>query len=229
MGWAPEEAVGKVLKRGAPLIEYDIIGVVKDYNFRSLREEIEPMIMILAPDYISRISLRMLPGEISETLDYIESKWKEIFPGEQFEYGFMDARMDRLYQNEKNMQSLLIAFSVLSILVACLGLLGLAAYSAEEKTREIGIRKTLGASISSILRLLTKEYLKWVVISIVISWPLAYYLMDSWLQNFAFRIQLGWIPFLVSAGFSLLIALATVSIQVIRAATANPVEALKYE
>jgi putative ABC transport system permease protein len=229
LGWTPEDAVGKKLMRGGPLVEYRVAGVVKDYNFRSLREEIEPMIMILAPGYISRISVRILPGNLLETIDNIEQKWHEIFPAEQFEYGFMDERIDQLYQNEKKMQSLLLAFSALSILVACLGLFGLAAYNAEEKKKEIGIRKTLGASISSILQMLTKEYFKWILISIIISWPVSYYLMHKWLQNYAYRIDLGWLPFIISAGFSFLIALITVSIQVLKAAMTNPVDALKYE
>jgi putative ABC transport system permease protein len=127
------------------------------------------------------------------------------------------------------MQSLLTVFSVLSILVASLGLFGLAAYTAEEKTKEIGIRKTMGATISSIIKLLIKEYLKWILFSLLISWPLAFFLMNSWLQNFVYRIELGILPFVFSAAFLMLIAMLTVSTQIIKAASANPVDALKYE
>jgi putative ABC transport system permease protein len=228
-GWSAEEAVGKILKRGAPLAEYAVVGVVEDYNFRSLREEIEPMILILAPGYMSRISVRIQQGNLLETIDVIEQKWEQIYPGEQFEYSFMDERINRLYTNERNMQNLLITFSVLSVLVACLGLFGLAAYTAEEKTKEIGIRKTLGASVSSILNLLTKDYLKWILISTVIAWPLAYYLMENWLQNFAYHIKIGLLPFIASAGFAIMISLVTVSVQVIKAANTNPVESLRDE
>jgi putative ABC transport system permease protein len=229
IGWTPQEAVGKKLSYGNQLSETEIVGVVKNFNFRSLRQEVEPMMFMLSPNNISAISVRLLPGETRATIDFLKQNWEETFPGVQFEHSFMDNRINQLYENEKNMQSLLIAFSSLSILVACLGLFGLAAFTAEEKTKEIGIRKTLGASIPTILMLLGKKYVKWVLISTIIAWPFSYYLMNSWLQNFAYHIKLGWLPFITAAGFSLLIAIVTVSFQVVKAARANPIDSLKYE
>jgi putative ABC transport system permease protein len=229
IGWTPQEAVGKKLSYGNQLSETEIVGVVKNFNFRSLRQEVEPMMFMLSPNNISAISVRILPGETKASIDFLKQNWEETFPGVQFEHSFMDNRINQLYENEKNMQSLLIAFSSLSILVACLGLFGLAAFTAEEKTKEIGIRKTLGASIPTILMLLSKKYVKWVSISILIAWPFSYYLMDSWLQNFAYHVKLGWIPFITAAGFSLLIAIVTVSFQVVKAARSNPIDSLKYE
>jgi len=229
IGWSPEEAIGKKLGSGDPYRETSIIGVVKDFNFKSLREEIEPMTMVLAPQYITAISLKIEPGEIITTLDLIKKKWQNIFPGEFYTQMFLEDQIEQLYDNEKKMQSILMVFSSLSILVACLGLFGLAAYTVEDKTKEIGIRKTLGASIPRILVLLTKEFVKWVTISIFIAFPISYYLMDNWLQNFAYHINLGLAPFILAAIVSLMISIITVSIQVVKAALKNPIDTLRYE
>jgi len=217
------------LGSGDPYRETSIIGVVKDFNFKSLREEIEPMTMVLAPQYITAISLKIEPGEIITTLDLIKKKWQNIFPGEFYTQMFLEDQIEQLYDNEKKMQSILMVFSSLSILVACLGLFGLAAYTVEDKTKEIGIRKTLGASIPRILVLLTKEFVKWVTISIFIAFPISYYLMDNWLQNFAYHINLGLAPFILAAIVSLMISIITVSIQVVKAALKNPIDTLRYE
>lgn len=229
IGWLPEEAIGKNLHSGSGEVSTKVVGVVEDFNFKSLREEIEPMIMVLVPNYFAAISIRVLPGEITNTLTYIESKWGEVFPGETYSRGFLEDRLEQLYENEKKTQSILLVFSTLSILVACLGLFGLAAFTAEEKTKEIGIRKTLGASTVKILELLTKEFLKWVGISMLIAWPVAYYLMDNWLQNFAYHIDLDWFPFVTAGIISLFIAIVTVSVQVAKAARKNPIDTIRYE
>jgi putative ABC transport system permease protein len=229
IGWNPEEAVGKVLGSGISVGETNVVGVVKNFNIKSLREGIEPIIIVLAPNNISTISVRILPENLSSTLDFIRLKWEYMFPDELYGASFLEDQIEQLYDNENKTQSILIVFSLLSVLIACLGLLGLATYTAEEKRKEIGIRKTLGASTLNVLILLIKEFFIWVAISILVAWPISYFLMYSWLQNFAYHIKLGWTPFVLAASFSLLVTLITVSLQVIKAAIVNPVESLKYE
>ncbi|MFH1941989.1 MAG: ABC transporter permease [bacterium] len=226
--WTPEEAVGKELTyfRGTTA---KVVGVVKDFNFRSLHTEIEPMALLLFPSAISDISVRITPGDIRERLHFIQQRWEETFPSEQFEYTFLDDRMEQLYTREQKMQNIFIVFSSLSVFVACLGLLGLASFTAEVRTKEIGIRKALGASIGSVIFLLSKEFIKWIALANIIAWPVAWLLMKEWLQNFAYRTHMGWLVFLFSGAVTLVVAIATFSFQTIRAARSNPVDSLKYE
>ena len=227
-GWTPEEAIGKDLLYFRRSIG-KIVGVVKDFNYRSLHTTVEPMALILDPDDIRAISVRIQSGDIKRTIDLIEQKWGAAFPGELFEFSFLDNRINQLYENDVKMQNIFIIFSCFSIFVACLGLFGLSIFIAAERTKEIGIRKVLGASISKIILLLSKEFLIWIIISNVIAWPLAWFIMNNWLQNFAYRVDIGIWVFVLSASLALIIALATVSYQSIRAALANPVESLRYE
>ncbi|MFC2134370.1 ABC transporter permease [Bacteroidota bacterium] len=229
IGWQPDEAVGKNLYNGGTDVPTKVVGVVKDFNFKSLREEIEPMMLVLLPHYFTSISIRILPGNLTTTLDFIKRKWEEMFSEELYSKSFLTDRLEQLYENEKKTQSILFVFSILSILIACLGLFGLAAFTAEDKTKEIGIRKTLGASISRIILLLSKEFLMWVIIANLIAWPISYFLMNNWLDNFAYHIYLGWMPFLSSAIISLIIALFTISFHVLKSAGRNPVDTLRYE
>ncbi len=228
MGWTPQEAVGKELFFGRGTIG-KVVGVVKNFNFKSAREEIEPLALVLNPDYFFAISVRIMPGDVKKTLDFIHQKWDRTFPGELFEYSFLDNRINQLYESEQRMQSIFIVFACFSILVACLGLFGLAAFTAEVKTKEIGIRKVLGESVTGITLMLTKEYTKWVLIANIIALPIAYYSMNKWLQNFAYRITIEWWVFALASGLALGIALLTVSTQAIKAALANPVESLRCE
>jgi putative ABC transport system permease protein len=227
-GWTPEEAIGKDLFYFRGSIG-KIVGVVKDFNYRSLHTKVEPMALILDPNDIRAISVRFQPGNIKRTIDFIRQKWEAAFPGELFEFSFLDNRINQLYENDVKMQNIFIIFSCFSIFVACLGLFGLSIFIAAERTKEIGIRKVLGASISKIILLLSKEFLIWIIISNVIAWPLAWFIMNNWLQNFAYRVDIGIWVFVLSASLALIIALATVSYQSIRAALANPVESLRYE
>ena len=226
-GWTPDEAVGKELSFSR--MKRAVVGVVKDFNFRSLHTEVEPLALVLYPDYINMVSVRIVPGDIHETLKLIRQKWESAFPGEQFEYGFLDQRMDQLYEGERKMQNIFIVFTSLSILVACLGLFGLAAFTAEIRIKEIGIRKTLGASTMNVTYLLSKEFIKWILLANLVAWPSAWFLMNRWLQNFAYKTDIGWVVFFLSSFAALMIALLTFSFQTVKAAQANPVEALKYE
>jgi len=227
-GWDPQEAIGKDLSFFRGTVG-KIVGVVKDFNFRSLHTKVEPMALILAPNYISAISVRIQPGNIKRTIDFIQQKWESTFPGELFEFSFLDNRMNQLYENEMKMQNIFIIFSCFSIFVACLGLFGLSVFIAAERTKEIGIRKVLGASIGKIILLLSKEFIAWIIIANIVAWPFAWFIMNKWLQNFAYRVDIGIWIFILSASLALIIALITVSYQSIKAAVANPVESLRYE
>lgn len=211
------------------LSEFTIVGVVEDFHFKSLHKIIEPCILVCDPRNFDIISVRIMPGDVRGTLDFIRQKWTEIFPGEQFEYSFLDSRIDLLYKSEGQMRSLFMIFSILSIFVACLGLFGLAAFTAEERTKEIGVRKVLGANTANILFLLSKEFGKWVLVANVVAWPVAYFMMNRWLHNFAYQTGIGLWPFILSAVLALLIALFTVSYQSVKAAIADPVDCLRYE
>ena len=229
IGWTPEEAVGKKLVGGYSENEAQVVGVVKNFNYKSLRREVEPMALFLYPDYIREISVRIMPGNVGKNLGFIQKTWQTAFPGEEFEYNFLDNRIDKLYESEKKMQDLFIIFSALSILVACLGLLGLVSFTAELKTKEIGIRKVLGASTGRLIILLSKEFIKWIILANIVAWPLAWFMMGKWLQNFAYRTNIGWIVF-VSAGLvTMAIAVFTFIFQTFKSASAKPVNSLRYE
>lgn len=227
-GWDNQEAVGKELSYMG-VSDKKIVGVVGDFNFRSLHSAIEPMAILLFPEAFDAISIRILAGNLNKSLNLIQQKWEATFPNEIFEFSFLDERMDKLYDNEMKTQNIFFIFTLFSIFVACLGLFGLTAFMASERTKEIGIRKVLGASFGKIIFLLSKEFVIWVIIANIVAWPIAYYLMNKWLQEFAYRIDIGLWIFLLAGSMALIIALMTVSSQAIKAATANPVESLKYE
>jgi len=228
-GWTPEEAVGKKLEGPYSEGPAQVVGVVKNFNYNSLRQEIEPLTLLLDPEYIRAISVRIMPGNFERTLDFIKGKWQSTFPGEQFEFSFLDDRVNQLYTSEKKMQKIFIIFSSLSILVACLGLLGLVSFTSEIRTKEIGIRKVLGASIVSVVVLLSKEFIKWVLIANIVAWPLAWFMMNKWLQNFAYRVNIGWIVFVLAALVTMFIAIFTFIFQTIKTACSNPADSLRYE
>ena len=205
-----------------------IIGVINDFNTESLRSELSPVVLMptKAANYLFlRISLK----DISRTIKLIENKIKEIVPDDPFEYSFLDKEIDKLYKTEQTTGKLSTFIAIIAILISCLGLLGLVSFSSERRTKEIGIRKVLGASVTDVLVALTKDFTKWVLIANFIAWPIAWYAINMWLQNFAYRIEISWWTFLFSGGIALIIALTTVSIQAIKAATANPVKSLRYE
>ena len=232
IGYTPEEAVGKKLLRFMSLTEFKeltIVGVVENFHFKSLHRIIEPCLLELNPENFDTISIRIMPGDVRGTIGFIQQKWGEIFPGEQFEYSFLDSRIDLLYKSEGRMRSIFLIFAILSIFVACLGLFGLATFTAEERTKEIGVRKVMGATAANIVLLLCKEFAKWVLVANVVAWPVAYFIMSKWLQNFAYQTSVGLWPFVLSAVLALLIALFTVSYQSIKAAITDPVECLRYE
>jgi putative ABC transport system permease protein len=211
------------------IITYHIIGVIKDFNFRSLRQNTTPLALILDNDR-GALSIRLRAGaNIPALLEQVRDKWKELSPNQEFAYSFMEEDFDGLYRAEQRMGKIFISFSSLAILIACLGLFGLVAYAAEQRTREIGIRKVLGAGVSSIVRMLSKDFIRLVLLAILIASPLAWLAMHKWLQGFAYRIEISWWVFIVAGVIALLIALLTVCFQTLKAAMANPVNSLKTE
>jgi len=209
--------------------ELKIIGVMKNFHFKPLINMIEPLILRLDPEKVRTVIVRIHPENISSSLAFIEKTWERTIPMFPFEFSFLDEAVDRSYRNIKRTGNLITCFAVLAVFIACLGLFGLASFMAEQRTKEIGIRKVLGASVPGIVLLLSKEFSKWVLVANVIAWPIAWYVVSKWLQNFAYRTNLTWTTFIMSAGIALLIALLTVSYQSIKIALANPVESLRYE
>jgi putative ABC transport system permease protein len=206
-----------------------IIGVVKDYHFESLRNPIIPMAMRIDPRWYQQACVRISPLRVSDTLSFIEKKWKELHPRYPFEYQFLDDMIHSLYRSEQSIGTVVTVFTVLALFISCLGIFGLSSYTAEQRTKEIGIRKVLGASVSSIVKHMSKEFVFLVIIANVIAWPLAYFLLNQWLQRFAYRIAMGWWTFVMVGIMIFVLSLLTISWQIIRAATANPVDSLRYE
>ncbi len=212
-------------------IKYKIIGVVKDFNYESLHQKIRPMVIHLFRNgnFGRFVSVRITAGDYQSTITSLEKTWKKFADDQAFEYNFFDQDWEHLYFAEQRTSKVSIVFSVLAIFIACLGLLGLVAFITEQRTKEIGIRKVLGASVSEIFMLLSKEFTKWVLIANIIAWPLAYYTMNNWLSNFAYRVSITPLVFLYSGIISLIIAIGTVSTHAIKAARSNPVKSLRYE
>jgi putative ABC transport system permease protein len=207
---------------------YTIIGVVKDFNFNSLREQVTPLALFLQEDRGS-IAFRVHSNNMQGLIAQVEEKWKSMVPTQPFSYSFMNDDFNALYKSENRMGRIALSFSILAIFIACLGLFGLAAYAAEQRTREIGIRKVLGATVTNIINLLSRDFLKLVMIAILFACPLGWWVMHHWLQDFAYRITISWYVFGLAALLAILIALLTVSFQAIRAALANPVKSLRSQ
>jgi putative ABC transport system permease protein len=211
---------------------YKIIGVMRDFNYESLHTQVRPLVLHLnAPRQAANIlTARLSSEEMRTTIGYIEKTWKKFAPEDEvIRYRFTDETLARLYDSEEKTNKVSTIFSSLAIFIACLGLFGLAAFVTEQRTKEIGIRKVLGASITEIVILLSREFAVWVLIANLIAWPVAYYVMKNWLQNFAFRVEMSWLVFIASGLGTLLVALFTVALHVVKTARANPVESLKYE
>lgn len=226
-GWI--ESVGKEITEGT--IKGHVIGVVKDFHYQSLHQAIEPSVFFFPNTSRSfrELIIRLNPGNVSGALTFLEAKWKTFAPEEPFDYFFLDESYNALYQAENRLRQLIGTFAGIAVIIACLGLFGLAAFTAEQRTKEIGIRKVMGASIASIVFLLSKDVLQLVLIAILIATPLAYFMMSRWLESYAYRINMGVDTFLVAGILAVTIALLTVSYQAVKAASANPVNVLRYE
>ncbi|MCK5078254.1 MAG: FtsX-like permease family protein, partial [Calditrichia bacterium] len=226
-GW--ENPLGKEFSAGDDKSNYKVIGVVNDFHFYSLKQKIEPLIMWINQERCNFIVAKINAHDISSTLAFMENIWNTHLPDRPFEASFLDEHFKIVYQNDQNLKNLFAMFSFFAIFVGCLGLFGLASFTVEQKTKEIGIRKVMGASIAGIVMLLSKEFAKWVAIASLIGFPIAYFSMQNWLSNFVYRTSIHFYTFIVAAFIVILIALFTISFQTIKAAVANPVKALKYE
>ncbi len=208
-----------------------IVGIVKDFNYGSLRSAIQPLVFFNAPEFNNGV-IKLKSSKYSNIKIFIEkfnTVWKKYSPDFPLEYNFLDESLAQQYQSEERFEKAFLGFSVLAIVLACLGLFGLSSFTTEQRTKEIGVRKVLGASVNNIMVMLSKQFIMLVLISNLIAVPIAYFLMIKWLQEFAYKINMTWWIFLSAGGVVIIIALATVSIQAIKAATANPVESLRYE
>ncbi len=226
------DPIGKKLYQpdgnGSNLREYTIVGVVKNFNFESLRQNIGPLCFVLG--YNKWVTtFKVSPDNVQSLLKDIESKWKSMAPGMPFSYQFLDESFDNMYRAEQRIGKVAISFAVLAVFIACLGLFGLATYMAEQRTKEIGVRKVLGASVANVAVMLSKDFIKLVLVASLIAFPVAWWAMNKWLQDFAYRVDIGWWVFVVAGLSAVLIAVITVSYQAIKAALANPVESLRTE
>jgi putative ABC transport system permease protein len=211
------------------LTAYNIIGVVKNFNYESLHQNIGPLSFMLGKSGGGFVAFKVNPANINSIINQAENKWKALAPGMPFSYRFLDDSFNEMYDAEQRIGKIALIFSVLAIAIACLGLFGLATFIAEQRTKEIGIRKVLGASLSGIVQLLSKDFVKLVFIAFIIAAPLGWYFMHKWLQDFVYRINISWWIFLLAAGLAIFIALATVSFQAIKTALMNPVKSLRAE
>ncbi len=225
----PEDAIGKKYLIGINRIKPAIIGVVKDFNIASLKTNIKPLAMLNNPDFFREFSVRISPVNISGTIMGLKNVWKEYSAGYPFTYSFLNDYIARLYQPEEKTGTIISTFSFLAIFIACLGLIGLASFIFELRKKEIGIRKVLGAGVPGLIKLLNNDFIKLVLIANVFAWPAAYYLMNKWLDNFAYKIKPDLWTFLIVGSGTVLIAFLTISFQAVKSASANPIESLKYE
>ncbi len=223
-----DDPLGKIIRRNG---DHKIIGVAANFHYATLYDKVEPLIITNRPwrDRFDNLSIKIGMSNVSGTLGAMEETWQRFAPAVPFEYWFLDESFDSLYRSEQRFREIFFYFCCLALFIALLGLFGLASCSVEQRTKEIGVRKVLGATAMGITSLLSKDFLKLVIVANIISWPISWFAMNHWLQGFAYRIEIGWWAFLLAGGLALLIALLTVSTQAIRVAVANPVESLRYE
>ena len=229
LGWEDDPIGKQIVLPAYDNLSLTVIGVVKDYHNLTLREEIAPMGFLARWKMFYSLALRIRPENTAQTVSFLETQWKHFVPDAPFEYHFLDELIDWVYFNEQLTGKMLGVFSLLAIFVACLGLFGLAAFMVQSRTKEIGVRKVLGASTPHLVMLLSREFIFLVLLANLIAWPIAYYLMRDWLSGFAYQTDLNVLPFVASAIMALIIAFGTVSLQAIRAARSNPIDALRYE
>jgi putative ABC transport system permease protein len=230
LGWTNENAIGRVFKYGNQ--KGHIIGVINDFHFESMHQAIVPMVFCLFPPsqfYFNNVSIKIAGNDIASAVAYMESIWKKYFPETPVDYTFLDQNFDKLYKSEQKQATLFTVFACVAIFIACLGLFGLSAFAISQRIKEIGVRKVLGANVGGIVGLLSKDFLKLVAIAALMAFPVAWYAMNNWLKDFAYRINIQWWVFIVAGIGAALIAFLTVSFQAIKAAIANPVKSLRTE
>ncbi|HEY1200566.1 MAG TPA: FtsX-like permease family protein, partial [Niastella sp.] len=229
LGYSPQQAVGKWINITGVKERRTIVGVVEDYHFTSLKNAITPLVISTQKDDRRLMLIRLHTNDLPATIERIKKAYNSVAPDYPFAFDFLDERFNKLYKAEIKQETLLSVFSIIAIGIACLGLFGLASYTAIKRTKEIGVRKVLGSSIENIVLLLSKDLLKPVLLGTLIAIPAGYFVMQNWLQNFAYRTTIHWWLFGAAAMIAVLIALITVSVQAIKAALVNPVKSLRSE
>jgi len=210
-------------------VEGTIVGVMKDFHFKSVHNSIEPLALFGYPKHFNHLLIRLAPGDVTQSLDAVEKVWRRVLPNSPFDYRFLDEDFEWMYRTETSMSKLVKYFAILAIIIASLGLFGLASFTAEQRMKEIGIRKVLGASVQNLVLLMTSQFTKWVLIADLIAFPAAHYIMKKYLEQYAYRIDLSVSVFLLAGVLALIVALLTVSFQAIKTAIMNPAKTLKYE
>jgi putative ABC transport system permease protein len=229
-GWgSPENAINKPFSMGGD--GGRVVGVVNDFHFNSLQHAVEPLVILprMPRNGFSQITMLIDMNKPAEAIKLIEENWKKYFPAYDLEYSFLDKKLQEQYRSEERFGKFFLYFSVLSLMIACLGLFGLTAYATQQRTKEIGVRKVLGASVRGIVTMISKDFLRLVLIAAIIAFPLAWWVMNKWLNDFAYRVHIGWWVFVIAGSIALLIALFTVSFQAIKAAIVNPMKSLRTE
>ena len=221
--------MGEKANIGAKIMGKEIVGVVKDFHFASLHTQIEPLYIPISNKYFEDVTLRIQSERVNETIQYIQTVWNELYPNILFDYYFYDEKIDGQYRAEQRLGELINYITIATVLMSCFGLIGLALFVAENKIKEIGIRKVFGASVFSILKLFLKNFVFFVLFANLIAWPIAWYSMDKWLQNFAYRTDMQFWLFFVSGLTALLVVVVTITITTLKTATANPVVSLRHE
>jgi len=226
LGWG--DPVGKTIRRGG---DHTVIGVVRDFHYATLHDKIEPLIITNKPwrDRYSVLSVRTNSKDIPELVTGLRAVWQRVIPSTPFEFSFLDDELNTLYRTERRFEELFFSFSMLAIVIALMGLVGLASFSAEQRTKEIGIRKVLGASTQGVVSLLSRDFIKLIAAANLLAWPTAYLFSQRWLEDFAYRMEMPWGVFVLAGGGVLLLGLFVIGVQAIKAASANPVESLRYE
>lgn len=224
-----KDPVGATVENNVRGVQGKVVGVVKDFHFASLHQQVEPLVLEYNPEWTGVMLIKTKSANTASTISFLENKIKKIAPNTMFSYGFLDDRISGLYKKENDMSAILKFFAVLAIIISCLGLFGLTAHASEVRTKEIGIRKVIGASMANLLSLLSKDFVILVLIGNLIAWPLAWYMANKWLQEFTYRINISWTVFLLSAVVTLGIAIITIGYHCIKTAGANPVKSLRSE
>ena len=231
-----EKAIGKKLAWDKwipdslnPVKRGEVIGVIKDFHSKSLHEKISKTVLIIYPPIVGKVAVKVKAANISKAVQDIRTVWNKFSPDFPLDYNFLDENFEKMYKSEEKLSRLLWIFTAMAIFIGCMGLFGLAAFSAEQRVKEIGIRKVLGASVSNIVTLLSGNFVKLIILSLLIAGPVAWWVMNKWLEDFAYRISIGWLVFVIAGASAIIIAMITVSFHAIRAAVANPVESLRTE
>jgi putative ABC transport system permease protein len=232
----PEKALGQQIHWDKwipdslnPIKKGQVIGVIKDFHYKSLHEKVEPAVLQIYPAVSAKVAVKVKTADLKNTIAHMNETWKKFAPAYPLNYKFIDESFGEMYKSEDKLSTLLWIFTVMAIVVGCMGLFGLAAFSAEQRTKEIGIRKVLGASVMTIVAMLSKNFLRPVLIASLIAFPIAWWMMNKWLEDFPYRVNISWWVFGIAAVAALVIALITVSFQTIKAAVSNPIKSLRTE